>query len=97
MCLTTDDLVAHYPGSTALQLCHTFHPTRTTCPVVPENSAGIKQVTAVHVGADAKCHDDSLPGAALLRSIRTKALRRLRWTPMCAYPTTKGLWKECLA
>ena len=39
-------------GSTALQLCHTFYPTRTTGPVAPENSAGIKHVTAVHVGAD---------------------------------------------
>ena len=46
-------------GSTALQLCHTFYPTRTTGPVAPDNSAGIKQVTAVHVGVDA-AHRDAL-------------------------------------
>ena len=48
--------------STVLQLCHTFYPTRTTGPVAPENSAGIKQVNAVHVGAD---------------SVHLKALRKL--------------------
>ena len=46
-------------GSTALQLCHTFYPTRTTGPVAPDNSAGIKQVTAVRVGVDA-AHRDAL-------------------------------------
>ena len=40
-------------GSTALQLCRTFYPTRTTGPVAPENSAGIKQVSSVNIGMNA--------------------------------------------
>jgi len=36
-----------------------LYPTRTTGPVAPDNSAGIKQVTAVRVGVDA-AHRDAL-------------------------------------
>ena len=36
--------------STALQLCHTFVPTRTTGPIAPENEAGVKQVSTIKVG-----------------------------------------------
>ncbi|WP_137024841.1 hypothetical protein [Synechococcus sp. UW179A] len=39
-------------GKTALQLCHTFYPTRTSGPIAPKNSAGIQAVTQVIVGMD---------------------------------------------
>ena len=40
-------------STTALQLCHTFYPTRTTGPIAPDNAAGIHQVVAIDVVIDA--------------------------------------------
>lgn len=37
-------------GLTALQLCHTFYPTRTTGPIAPKNQAGIKNVSTINLG-----------------------------------------------
>ena len=37
-------------GLTALQLCHTFFPTRTTGPIAPQNQAGIRYVSTIHLG-----------------------------------------------
>jgi hypothetical protein len=56
-------------GHTALQVCHTFFPTRTTGPVAPENTAGIKQVRSVNVGVDAE-HDAALTALLSPRSAR---------------------------
>ena len=36
-------------GTTALQLCHLFYPTRTTGPIAPNNAAGIKTVQTVNI------------------------------------------------
>lgn len=37
-------------GQTALQLCHTFYPTRTTGPIAPKNQAGISYVSTIKLG-----------------------------------------------
>ena len=47
---TRVDLPSLAQDDTALQLCHTFYPTRTTGPIAPENEAGIKLVSTIDVG-----------------------------------------------
>ena len=37
-------------GLTALQLCHTFYPTRTTGPIAPKNRAAISYVSTIKLG-----------------------------------------------
>jgi hypothetical protein len=56
-------------GQTALQVCHTFFPTRTTGPVAPGNTAGIKQVRSVNIGVDAE-HDAALTALLSPRSAK---------------------------
>ena len=47
---TRVDLPSLAQDDTALQLCHTFYPTRTTGPIAPENKAGIKLVSTIEIG-----------------------------------------------
>ncbi|MEE2785790.1 MAG: hypothetical protein VX589_00525 [Myxococcota bacterium] len=45
--------------TTAIQVCRTFFPTRTSGPIAPANEAGITQVLVIKVGVDAY-HRDAL-------------------------------------
>lgn len=49
---TRVDLPALATNQTALQLCHTFYPTRTTGPEAPTNSAGIVRTRSVNIAID---------------------------------------------
>lgn len=56
--------------TTAVQVCRTFFPTRTTGPVAPANEAGIIQVQAVRVAVD-KPHRDAFSLLLAPRVIET--------------------------
>ena len=82
---------------TALQLCHTFYPTRTTGPDAPKNSAGIVRVRSVNVALDdvhRKVLDSLLGSTASQDTIEFSEGPELRITS-AAELRVEGMTVEC--